>query len=1171
MNLVRHRDICNLLVLAVLLLAVLGVTVACEGGPESEPAEVPIAAATPTQTGVWPDTPSPPEPSTPSAHVSLVPRWTASGAPAPTVSPDHAQVQSSSPEPVPSPAPTATPPGEGRSTGEEPTAQTPETGLRIEYHTAGDLASIASGWGHSCGLRADRTVVCWGGDWEGQSTEPDGEFAAIGAFRNYSCGAQASGGVECWGGPPFVVPDEFSGSTELYVSIAAGDSHLCVLESDGGVECWSDPHYGDTDLDHAPNGTFSSLDAGHNHVCGVRADGSVLCWGGEYNEGVVVLPGEQFASVSADHEGYTCGVKVNGTVACWEFRGGEFGNLPAPAGRFESISVEGERACGIRASGALLCWNDLPEWALRGLGMPPEGSFTAISLGDEHACASRDDGTVVCWGKSLGAMPPGGYGINELGMVYSVSAVEEDGVVTYIAVGDQNSCQWREAPQTYHHKFYWGQPGAGGAEPGEPTYRAISVGYLHNCAVTVAGQAVCWGSSQSPGGGGPPPDLRRGQDDPPEGDFLDIAAGNWHTCGLRADGSVVCWGSSHKGQATSPGGEFADITAGDNHTCGLRPGGEVVCWGDLNYYGVRLGPPEGEFVSIASGDNSTCGVRSGGAVECWGGAIPSPRGDFITFEIGGNDACGITTDSMVVCQGWSGSQTHASWVGPLADLSMGGNHSCGIRADGSILCWGGSTIQDTPPGGRFKVVSAGRDRTCALRTDGTAVCWGVTVEEHIGQTTPPSTHPPYFSRVAEWTEQGSVPITPDAPTPSPPLFMRFETASEDGFCGQLCSEDFWYGEFTLEAVQAELDLGADPSLIGDEGATALHWAINRDAGREIIELLLVSGAHPALVDTNGDTVLHRAVANFAGQEVIDLLLEHGADVEARNYTDTPVLTLAVGAGNGPAVIKALLTRGAEVNPGKDTHGETPLSVAVGHAAYGGNSKVIRILLKSGADATEKYYDEEITLLHRYFYYLFGRGSSDSDAFSNPDIVKLLLDHGVDVSVTRESDLFFGGSLLFLALYLAASEPETIRLLLEHGASATTTIEGGYTPLHFVPRIGSAEVAGLLLEYGADVSARTDDGDTPLHGAVLADSVGIVSLLLEHGADVSAQDDRGNTPLLLIARWYEFDAQARASIISLLIEYGADTGLANADGDTPCDLIGPAGDATKWDAALRKAC
>ena len=183
----------------------------------------------------------------------------------------------------------------------------------------------------------------------------------------------------------------------------------------------------------------------------------------------------------------------------------------------------------------------------------------------------------------------------------------------------------------------------------------------------------------------------------------------------------------------------------------------------------------------------------------------------------------------------------------------------------------------------------------------------------------------------------------------------------------------------------------------------------------------------------------------------------------------------------------------------------------------------------------------------------------------------MLDHGVDVSVTRESDPFFGGSLLFLALYLAASEPETIRLLLEHGASATTTIEGGYTPLHFVPRIGSAEVAGLLLEYGADVSARTDDGDTPLHGAVLADSVGIVSLLLEHGADVSAQDDRGNTPLLLIARWYEFDAQARASIISLLIEYGADTGLANADGDTPCDLIGPAGDATKWDAALRKAC
>jgi hypothetical protein len=50
-------------------------------------------------------------------------------------------------------------------------------------------------------------------------------------------------------------------------------------------------------------------------------------------------------------------------------------------------------------------------------------------------------------------MPPGGYGIDEQGAVYSVSAVQNGGVVTYIAVGENNSCQWQSAPQEATYKF----------------------------------------------------------------------------------------------------------------------------------------------------------------------------------------------------------------------------------------------------------------------------------------------------------------------------------------------------------------------------------------------------------------------------------------------------------------------------------------------------------------------------------------------------------------------------------------------------------------------------------------------------------------------------------------------------------------------------------------------
>ena len=654
--------------------------------------------------------------------------------------------------------------------------------------------------------------------------------------------------------------------------------------------------------------------------------------------------------------------------------------------------------------------------------------------------------------------------------------------------------------------------------------------------MSTEGKAVCWGYGPHPEGGSwssspsprkrTPPDLSRNQTDPPPGDFSDTAAGDYHTCGLRTDRSVVCWGYSHKGQATSPGGEFTDISAGANHTCGLRPTGEAVCWGELDYRGVRSGPPEGKFRSIGAGYGSACGIRSSGAVECWGGSIPSPRGEFVTFEIGGNEACGITAGLEAVCQSSFGSQRPASWVGPLTTVSLGGIHRCGIRTDGSLLCWGGGKVLHAPPGGRFKAVSAGRQHTCALRTNGAAVCWGLRTE--YGQTTPPGASPrdPYgeTGKIKSRTE-----IIPTAkPTLSVPLFLEPQTRSpvtgesvesEPRFCGQLCSEVFWYEGFTFESVKAELDLGADPSLAGDQGATAFHWAVKNDAGPEIIKLLLDRGAEPAAVDPDGATVLHLAAEYGASLEVISLLLEHGADPGARNYRETPVLSVAARASKNPEVIKALLDHGADANPGKDIAGGTPLSVAVEGAAYHGDPEIVRLLLENGADAAEKYFDEGFTILHIYYLSLSQHISSGRDVAPNPAIVKLLLDHGSGVSRASESKLF-GGSLLFVALHFAP-EPESIRLLLDRGASATATIQVGYTPLHF---------------------------------GVLTDFPEIVSLLLEHGADASARNDDGNTPLHLIARQYEFDSQVQAEIVALLIDHGADTGAINRARKKPCDVI-----------------
>ena len=146
---------------------------------------------------------------------------------------------------------------------------------------AADLTGISSGSVHSCGLRSDGTVVCWGRDWEGQSSEPKGEFAAVGAYRHYSCGARKHGGIECWGQEPRPIPDRFTGAEEKYIDVALGYGHVCVLLDDGMVDCWADDYgvrnYG---LDHIPEGKFTSIDAEYSLTCGVTEDGSVICWGG---------------------------------------------------------------------------------------------------------------------------------------------------------------------------------------------------------------------------------------------------------------------------------------------------------------------------------------------------------------------------------------------------------------------------------------------------------------------------------------------------------------------------------------------------------------------------------------------------------------------------------------------------------------------------------------------------------------------------------------------------------------------------------------------------------------------------------------------------------------------------------------------------------------------------
>ncbi len=293
----------------------------------------------------------------------------------------------------------------------------------IAGHVLSNAIAISAGVGHSLAVRADSTVVGWGGNGLGvavgyETPYPgrtngvvllDGKVlsnvVSVAAGSDFSVALKKDGTVVAWGHN--LVP---SGLTNI-CSIAAEVKCCWALKRDGRITGWvSDPAflgYGKTlEVDELSNIISIAVGPGGYGTRGValKSDGTVGSWGtvSEYRD---ATPPKGLSNVVAIAAGasHSLALKRDSTVVGWGWNkvGEATGTPTINVGNAAAIS-----AGQVSIRGELL------------------SNVVAIAAGRGYSLALRKDGTVVSWGRmenGRGACVPSG-----LSNVVAIAAGADD-------------------------------------------------------------------------------------------------------------------------------------------------------------------------------------------------------------------------------------------------------------------------------------------------------------------------------------------------------------------------------------------------------------------------------------------------------------------------------------------------------------------------------------------------------------------------------------------------------------------------------------------------------------------------------------------------------------------------------------------------------------------------
>jgi len=175
--------------------------------------------------------------------------------------------------------------------------------------------SVAGGAWHACAIRTNDQLWCWGSDNYGQvgiGTSGDnhntpqhvtaqGDSWAVAAAGYYhTCAIKNDGTLWCWGrdyngqlgnatyAEKFADPQQ-AGTAADWVDVTCGSDHSCAIKADGSLWCWGANYNSQLGIPGVLGATIPvqvgiaydwvDVEAGSNFTCARKLDGRLFCWG----------------------------------------------------------------------------------------------------------------------------------------------------------------------------------------------------------------------------------------------------------------------------------------------------------------------------------------------------------------------------------------------------------------------------------------------------------------------------------------------------------------------------------------------------------------------------------------------------------------------------------------------------------------------------------------------------------------------------------------------------------------------------------------------------------------------------------------------------------------------------------------------------------------------------